>query len=232
MEIATQLAQQTKSCIFCAETIAAAAIKCRFCNEFLNTEKAKKLIAEQSGDLRALHELRQQAIVFAAKPSLWALTGAISKGMFFVCIAVFLIIYPLEGHPWFNSLSDAQAINIGYWRVVTALALIILTACIITYKVVRLKMTYYEVTADRIEFNRGIFDRRVDNIDMFRVVDLSLRRSILDCFVGTGTVILITTDKTDPEFVFEKVHKPRLLYDVIKKASLEADSKNSVIHLE
>jgi len=43
---------------------------------------------------------------------------------------------------------------------------------------------------------------------------------------------LITTDKTDPEFAFEKVRHCRLLYDVIKKASLEADKQNRVIHME
>jgi hypothetical protein len=45
-------------------------------------------------------------------------------------------------------------------------------------------------------------------------------------------VALVTTDKTDPEFEFEKVRDCRYLYDVIKKASLEADRKTGVVHLE
>jgi uncharacterized membrane protein YdbT with pleckstrin-like domain len=93
-------------------------------------------------------------------------------------------------------------------------------------------MTHYEVTAERIEWSRGIFDRRVDNLDMFRVIDLRLRRSLLDCILGIGTVGLITTDKTDPEFTFEKIRNSRRLYDVIKKASLDADRRDRVIHLE
>jgi hypothetical protein len=47
-----------------------------------------------------------------------------------------------------------------------------------------------------------------------------------------GTVALVTTDKTDPKFVFEKVRNSRLLYDSIKKASLEADRRTGVVHLE
>lgn len=93
-------------------------------------------------------------------------------------------------------------------------------------------MIYYEVTADRIEWSRGILDRRVDNLDMFRVVDLKLRRTLLDCIVGIGTVGLITNDKTDPEFTFEKIRNSRKLYDIIKKASLEADRQRGVVHLE
>ncbi len=44
--------------------------------------------------------------------------------------------------------------------------------------------------------------------------------------------MLFTTDKTDPEFIFEKIRRPRDLYDVIKEASLEADKHRSVVHLE
>ena len=103
---------------------------------------------------------------------------------------------------------------------------------ILFYKALKLKMIYYEVVADRIEFSRGILDRRVDNIDMFRVIDLKMRRSLLDCIFGIGTVALITTDKTDPEFTFEKIRDSRTLYDTIKKASLEADRRTGVVHLE
>jgi uncharacterized membrane protein YdbT with pleckstrin-like domain len=99
-------------------------------------------------------------------------------------------------------------------------------------KMARLKTTRYEVSTDRIEWSRGLLDRRVDNLDMFRVIDLKLRRSLLDCIVGIGTVTVITTDKTDPEFTFEKIRDSRKLYDAIKKASLDADRRNNAIHLE
>ena len=91
---------------------------------------------------------------------------------------------------------------------------------------------FYEVTSDRIEFSRGILDRKIDNLDMFRVIDLNLRRSLLDCVTGVGNVTLTTTDKSDPTFRFEKVRRVRTLYDVIKKASLEADRNTNVVHLE
>jgi hypothetical protein len=67
---------------------------------------------------------------------------------------------------------------------------------------------------------------------MFRVIDLKMRRSLLDCVVGVGTVGLITTDKTDPQFYFEKIHDSRRLYDIIKRTSLEADKRSGVVHLE
>lgn len=129
-------------------------------------------------------------------------------------------------------LTEEQALVFGMCRVAAGAALGGLVLLVLLMKIVKLKMTYYEVTGDRIEWGRGILDRKVDNLDMFRVVDLRLRRSILDCMVGIGTVVLMTTDKTDPKFTFEKVHKSRRLYDIIKKASLDADKRSGVIHLE
>ena len=67
---------------------------------------------------------------------------------------------------------------------------------------------------------------------MFRVIDLRLHRSLLDCMLGIGTVTLITKDESDPEFSFKKIGRPRALYDILKKASLDADRKQGVIHIE
>ena len=129
-------------------------------------------------------------------------------------------------------LSANEAAAIGHYRVLAGLVIAALIVLRLLIGILKLKMVYYEVSNDRIEWSRGILDRRVDNIDMFRVVDLKMRRSLLDCIFGVGTVALITTDKTDPEFVFEKVRDCRDLYDIIKKASLEADRKTGVVHLE
>jgi len=227
---------QTKSCPFCAETIQAAAVKCRFCGEFLNTEKARALEAgpERDSELSEEEET-DDSILFAGRPSLWGMAPAVVKASIFIVIAGLLIKLPLErfANNLLNlKLTANQALAIGQYRALAGTALVVLVVLILLLKALKLKMIYYEIASDRIEWSRGILDRRVDNVDMFRVIDLKLRRSLLDCIVGIGRVVLITTDKTDPEFVFEKVRDCRYLYDVIKKASLEADRRTGVVHLE
>jgi membrane protein YdbS with pleckstrin-like domain len=229
---------QTKPCPFCAETIQAAAVKCRFCGEFLNTKKAKALEADSDSD-PALSEDEQEkeddSILFAGRPSLWGMAPAIVRGVVVLAIAWLLIRLPLEGYAaglLDLKLTPTQALAIGRYRVIAGAAIGGLVILILLLKAFKLKMIYYEVSADRIEWSRGILDRRVDNVDMFRVIDLKMRRSLLDCIFGVGTIALITTDKTDPEFEFEKIQDCRYLYDVIKKASLEADRKTGVVHLE
>ena len=274
MEFITESQSQTKPCPFCAETIQSAAIKCRFCGEFLNTDKAKALEADNNGNSQAGgHEKKAEKVLFRGRPSLWGMAGAVIKGIIFLGLAYFLITFPLEEmsifqadeglvsaeyeesveglaeyetaedlpeselvenpskESWF-ALTEGQALTFGTYRVAGGIGLAIIVLLVLLLKMVRLKMIYYEVTAERVEWSRGILDRRVDNLDMFRVIDLRLRRTLLDCIFGIGTVVLITTDKTDPEFVFEKIHKSRQLYDIIKRASLDADKRSGVIHLE
>jgi len=229
---------KTKQCPFCAEIIQARALKCRFCGEFLNTTKARALEAEvnaepdsQSSETGGIDD----GVMFAGRPSLLGLIPALIKALIMLVIVWLIIKYPLESivnNLIGSRLTINQVLIIGRYREIGGWALGGVVIFGILYKAFYLKMIYYEVSADRIEWSRGILDRRVDNLDMFRVIDLKLRRSLIDCVVGIGTVALVTTDKSDPEFVFKKVRHCRELYDVIKRASLEADRRTGVVHLE
>ena len=232
MEIVTFDQSKTKQCPFCAETIQERAIKCRFCGEFLNTDRARAVQAglepgkNPSGNQRA-----PGSILFRGRPSLWGLAGSLVRGLFFLAVATFLFVYPLEDLSWLESAAGEVPAFAGY-RKMAAIALAVLVVLRLLIKIVKLKTIRYEVTADRIEWSRGVLDRKIDNLDMFRVIDKRMRRTLLDCIFGVGTITLVTTDKTSPNFTFQKIRRPRQLYDIIKKASLEADKRGSVVHLE
>jgi hypothetical protein len=222
----------TKVCPFCAETILAAAVKCRYCGEFLNTERAKSLMTGGSNSDSTRQQPAQPGeVLFSGSPTLWLLTGTFVKCCASLLAAGVLIFWHIERFTLLHLLQSQQAM-FGKYRFLTGLLLGLATVLFFFYKALQVRMTHYEVSAERIEFGRGIFDRKVDNLDMFRIADIKLRRSFLDCIVGVGSVILETTDKSHPEFVFEKVADARVLYDVIKKASLTADRRNNVIHME
>ncbi len=250
---------QTKACPFCAETIRYEAIKCRFCGEFLDgnhrkaeaarqrtedarqkTDDRKKMEEEEStkDDSNATQDQETEEgmqILWSGRPSLFALAGMFLKAGFFIALCGLVYRYPVTELLRYlpkTHIQVAQLVQIEGWLDAGAMALALLAAITLAWKAISLKSIHYEVTPDRIEWARGVFDRHVDNIDMFRVVDLKLRRSLLECLLGIGTVILITSDESDPEFEFVKVNHCRSLYDTLKEAGLSADRKRNVIHVE
>ncbi len=232
---------QTKVCPFCAETILGAAVKCRYCGEFLNTQRARAMLTQPNqengvgGEPRAdgddKPKDKSEVIVYTGRPTLWAIAGDFLKGAGVLFIAIMVTACHVERISWLH-LSTASMVTIGKYRVMLGLGTIVVVSMMLFYKAWKIRMTHYEVSPDRIEYGEGVFDRKVDNIDMFRVVDIRLRRNILDCIVGVGTVILTTSDKNQPEFEFKKIKNSRDLYDLIKKASLSADRRTNVIHME
>jgi membrane protein YdbS with pleckstrin-like domain len=237
--------KKTKRCIYCGEEILADAVKCRYCKEFLTDDQSlpvshhavNRLEKSEESPARSFPPARPQTpsvlagVTMRIVPSLLGMTGTLCMAVVFMAVAVLLML-PCEKYLPDKILSQ-QAVSVAVQGAhLAGFAIAVVTILRVVYKALHLKSIRYDLSADRIEWSRGIFNRKVDNLDMFRIIDIKLDRSLLDCLLGIGSVTLFTKDETSPIFEFEKIARPKIVYDLIKNASLAADRKQGVVHFE
>jgi uncharacterized membrane protein YdbT with pleckstrin-like domain len=76
------------------------------------------------------------------------------------------------------------------------LCLVLVGFVIIAVKWFENLATTYELTEDRLILHRGIFNKSIDEIELYRVKDIRIDFSLIQQWAGIGTITLISSDET------------------------------------
>jgi len=84
-----------------------------------------------------------------------------------------------------------------------------------------LSFTKYSVENGRLYTTKGFLSSREDECMLYRILDISVTRTLAQRLFGTGTIELNTRDRSNPVLLLENVKRPvkvkRLLSDEIDK---------------
>ncbi len=69
--------------------------------------------------------------------------------------------------------------------------------------------TRYRLLSDKLIIDTGLFSRTEDEIRLYRIVDITLRRSLWERFFGLGTIRCYSGDQTSPEFDISHIKRPK-----------------------
>lgn len=96
------------------------------------------------------------------------------------------------------------------------LSLLIIPISWILVKVVQTSSIKIRITNQRMIISEGVFNRKTDELELYRVRDVGVEEPFFYRILGIGNVIVKSTDKTDPDILLKGFSKVHELKDIIR----------------
>jgi uncharacterized membrane protein YdbT with pleckstrin-like domain len=112
-----------------------------------------------------------------------------------------------------------------------------LLVCILTvglaliYYWARSRGVRYRVTTQRVVIEQGMFSKRMEQTDLYRIVDYVVERPFSQRLLGTGNIVLEAMDKSTPELRLDAIKTDvNTLYERLRAAT-EAEKRRRGVRL-
>lgn len=89
-----------------------------------------------------------------------------------------------------------------------------------------LKVTRYRLTTERLKIQKGFVFRRIEEVELFRIMDFRLCLPLHERIVGQGNIVVVTADKTLPIVKINGVSQPENLRNTMRQLVFERRGMN------
>ncbi len=86
----------------------------------------------------------------------------------------------------------------------------------------------YEITSERIRLRQGIFTRQTEELELYRVEDMTVVEPFLYRMFGVGNIVLMTNDTSHPTLTLVAVRGLSQVREDLRKAVEERREKKRV----
>lgn len=88
--------------------------------------------------------------------------------------------------------------------------------------------TRYRLKENKLIIDTGFFSRHEDEIRLYRIMDITLHRSLGERLFGLGTIHCCSGDKTSPEFDIRRIKKSGQVKELLSDMVEEERAKRRV----
>jgi hypothetical protein len=86
----------------------------------------------------------------------------------------------------------------------------------------------YTITSERLKITTGLVSRNVENFELIRIQDIDFKQGMGDRMVGIGDINIRGHDPSNPNIVLRNVSKPEEVYEILRKAWLDARKRHGL----
>ena len=94
------------------------------------------------------------------------------------------------------------------------------------------RTTVYELTTQRMKVTRGILNRRLDELELFRVKDYVMDQPLFLRLVGLGNLTLVTSDASTPRIVLRAIADVQAVRETLRTAVQSERDRKRVRELD
>ncbi len=84
------------------------------------------------------------------------------------------------------------------------------------YRWLAVKCTRFTLTTQRFRIERGILNKHLDDLELYRVKDITLSQPLIQRIVGLGTLTMVTSDATTPTVILPAIPDALPIMDRIR----------------
>ena len=86
----------------------------------------------------------------------------------------------------------------------------------LVYKVLQVYCIQYEVDSEELRYYSGIFKRKHEIIELYRVKDFLIEKPMIYRLLGLGNLTIYTSDKTTPVLRMQGIREPDEKYKILR----------------
>lgn len=146
----------------------------------------------------------QERVIWTTHPS-----QIINFGVYAAVVLVLLLLIPAFYFARNAVHSQYIMISLG---VIVAIALVVFII-----KWINTRARVYQVTTERIKITDGVFNRKTEEVELYRVRDYKLTEPFWLRLFGLGNIVISTTDNSSPTVVLEAVRDPNGRREELRK---------------
>ena len=118
-----------------------------------------------------------------------------------------------------------------HFEVLLGLFVLTIPSMIILYRILYWSLVSYEISPEQIKYTRGILQRRIDFLEMYRIKDFDQRQSLIMNMLGIMHIRLMTSDISHPMLEMKGIPTSNIA-DVLRALVEQSRKENRVYAID